>query len=630
MILLDVEGVRKHFGPEPVLDGVTFQVRPGDRIGLVGPNGCGKTTLLRILAGLDEPEAGACRLHASARLGFLEQQAAPAPGRSLYDVAAEGLADLYALQEEALGVAAAMAESDPDEQRRLAARYDHLQHELERREAFNVEHRVRRVLEGLGFAVECFDQPAETLSGGERSRLMLARLLLSEPNLMLLDEPSNHLDIASTEWLEAFLVESSAAMLLVSHDRRFLDKVARRVVELFRGTVEQYAGNYAAYRRQKAERVLVQRRAYERQRAEIAKAEEFIRRNAYGQKHAQAEDRRKKLARIEPVPPPRDIPVPPITFPAARRAGDVVLRAQSLSKRFDRPLFAELSFEILRGQRWAVLGPNGSGKTTLVGCLLGQVEPDEGRARLGHQVAVGYYDQRLARFDDAMTVVDAVRPADRIIEEPQRRSLLARFGLTGDIVFQPVGSLSGGERCRLALARLSAAEANFLVLDEPTNHLDLWAREALEEALRQFDGAVLLVSHDRQFINRVADHLIVLESGRARVVEGDYDMYRRLAAAEGAGSDDRAKPQAVAKPQAGAKPQAARRVRRFPYRKLADLEAEILDHENRIDELHRLLCDGRTQRDGQRVRQFRAEIEEHQARLAGLYEHWEEAADLDG
>ena len=633
MILLEVEGVRKHFGPEPVLDGVTFQVRPGDRIGLVGPNGCGKTTLLGILAGREEPDAGTCRVHASVRLEMLAQQAHFEPGRSLHDEAAEGMAALYALQQEAVAVAEAIARSDEAERARLCARYDHLQHELERQDAFNIDHKIGRVLEGLGFAAERFAQPADTLSGGEQSRLMLAKLLLSEPNVMLLDEPSNHLDIASTEWLEGFLVESSAAMIVVSHDRWFLDRVANRVIELFRGTNEEYAGNYSAYRRQKAERLLVQRRAYERQQTEIAKTEDFIRRNAYGQKHAQAEDRRKKLARIEAVPLPREIHAPPMAFPTARRPGDVVLRVEQLAKSFDRPLFADLSFDIARGQRWAVLGPNGSGKTTLVGCLLGLIEPDAGAARLGHNVDVGYYDQRLDRFDDAQSAVDAVRPRGRLMEEPERRSLLARFGLTGDSVFQPVGSLSGGERCRVALARLSAAEANFLVLDEPTNHLDLWAREALEDTLRGFDGTVLMVSHDRQFINRVADHLIVIEGDRTRVVEGNYETYRRMAAvgADRDGAPD-APPQAVAPqqpPRRGAKPAAGARTRRFPYRKAADLEAEILECEGRIRALQHELADGQTHRDGQRVRRIKAEIAEQQARLPGLYEHWEEAVEFN-
>ena len=298
-------------------------------------------------------------------------------------------------------------------------------------------------------------------------------------------------------------------MLLVSHDRYFLDKVTNRTLELFRGTVDSYRGNFSAYWRQKDERLLVQRRTYEKQQEEIAKAEEFIRRHSYGQKHTQAEDRRKKLERIVPVPPPREITAPPMGFAKADRSGDIVLRAHRLCKSYDRPLFEQLDLELTRAQRWGMLGPNGSGKTTLLRCLLGQVEPDAGQVILGQGVKIAYFDQQLAAMDDDILVVDAVRPEGQLMDEQKRRDLLARFGVTGDTALQTVGSLSGGERCRAALARLAATDANFLILDEPTNHLDLWARDALEQALSRFDGTVLFVSHDRYFVNRLADHLMV-------------------------------------------------------------------------------------------------------------------------
>ena len=407
-------------------------------------------------------------------------------------------------------------------------RYDHLQHELHRQDAYNLDHRIEQVLDGLRFRREAFDQPVASLSGGEQNRLMLAKLLLAEPNVMILDEPSNHLDIDATEWLEGFLVESSAAMIVVSHDRYFLDRVTNRTLELFNGTVDSYTGNFSAYWTQKAERLLVERRTYEKQQIEVEKTKDFIRRNHYGQKHAQAEDRRKKLERIELVPPPREIASPPMSFPSASRGGDIVVRAEGVAKSYDRTLFRDVNVDILRGERWALLGPNGCGKTTLLRCLLGLVEPDEGRISVGQGIVLGYFDQQLAELADDMLVVDAVRPRQNQLNEQQRRSLLARFGLTGDTSLQTVGSLSGGERCRAALARLAGVEANFLVLDEPTNHLDLWARDALEKAISQFDGTVLFVSHDRYFVNRVADHLLMIEPERIRVIEGNYDTYQQL------------------------------------------------------------------------------------------------------
>ncbi len=645
MIVLGVQELRKHYGPEPVLAGVTLEVHPGERVGLVGPNGSGKTTLLRILAGKEEPDGGRFEIHPSVRVGYLEQQPLVAPGRTLWEEARDALAPLVRLQHEAVEVAHALAETrDPDEHRRLAARYDQLQQDLHRLDAYNLDHKIEKVLEGLEFPEKTYRQPIESLSGGEQNRLMLAKLLLAEPELMLLDEPSNHLDIHATEWLEEFLAKHSAAMIVVSHDRYFLDKVTNRTLELFRGTVDGYSGNYSAYWRQKAERLLVQRRAYEKQQHEIAKAEQFIRRHHYGQKHAQAEDRRKKLERIVRVEPPREIAAPAMGFPPAERSGDIVVRAYQIAKSYDRPLFDGLSFELARGQRWGILGPNGSGKTTLLRCLLGQEPPDSGEATLGQGVAVGYFDQHLAAFDDELAVVDAIRPKGKEFDEFQRRSLLARFGLTGDTALQKVGRLSGGERCRAALARLAAEDANFLVLDEPTNHLDLWARDALERSLMEFDGTVLFVSHDRYFVNRVVDHLLVVEPGRFRVVEGNYDTYLDLVqgglAAGASGSKSESKPGSLPAPQrqeraaprekrgpAADKPQP--RKRRFPYRKVADLEAEILERETRLEELHHRLAQPQTHRSADRVRQTKAEIAQQQAALQELYAHWEEAVELN-
>lgn len=632
MILLDVKGVIKHFGPQPVLDGVSFEVRPGEKIGLVGPNGTGKTTLLKILAGQEQCDKGDVQLHASARLGYLEQQPDFHSGRTLWDEATSALESLLALAREAEEVAQALSDAgDESQHKRLASRYDLLQHELERHDVYNLDRKVERVLDGLGFSSSSFQQPVEQLSGGQQNRLLLGKLLLADPDLMLLDEPSNHLDIEATEWLENFLSGSKQALVVVSHDRYFLDKVTNRTLELFHGTADEYTGNFSAYWRQKAERLEVEHRTYERQQESVAKLEDFIRRNLSGQKSAQAKDREKKLARVELVALPREIVAPAMSFPPADRTGDLVLRAEHLSKRYDRPLIEDLSFDLPRGQRWGILGPNGSGKTTLLRCLVGQESLNAGQMHLGAGVRVGYYDQMLHFNDDSAQVLEAIRPAHKEFNDFQRRDLLARFGLKGEMVFQEVGSLSGGERSRAALAQLAASDANFLILDEPTNHLDLWARDALERALLEFNGTVLFVSHDRYFLNRVADHLLVVEPGKFRVIEGNYDFYLHLVreGLAGAKAASQSSPQPV---QAAKKPpptKSGKPKRRFPYRKVAELETEIFEREARIKELHQALLDPDVLRSGQRVRDISTELAEQKATLATLYEHWEEAAELN-
>jgi ATP-binding cassette subfamily F protein 3 len=636
MILLAVHNVTKHFGPEPVLAGVTFEVRPGERVGLVGPNGCGKTTLLKIIAGREEADSGGVQLHASARLGYLEQQPDFAAGGTVWDEAKAALGELLALANEAEDVASALADAaDEGERRRLGARLDRLHQLLHQSSGYHVDHRIERVLHGLGFANETFQQPAVQLSGGQQNRLLLARLLLSDPDLMLLDEPSNHLDLEATQWLEEFLAQSRQALVVVSHDRYFLDKVAGRTFELFDGTVDAYAGNFSAYWKQKEERLVVERRTWERQREEIARMEDFIRRNHYGQKSAQAEDRRKKLARIERVERPREIVPPPMGFPPADRTGDVVVRVERLAKAYDRPLFSNLTVDVCRGERWGILGPNGSGKTTLLRCLVGEERPDDGRVILGAGARIGYFDQRLSFPDPKEPILDAVRPPHKEFVERQRRDVLARFGLVGNIVHQPPSALSGGERNRAALARLAASDANLLILDEPTNHLDLWARDALERALRRFDGTAVLVSHDRYFLNQVVDHLLVVEGDRFRVIEGNYDTYQHLVRVGLAGERERepADPAGSASQNRDGGPAPAddaaprqKPKRKFPHRKLEDLEAEIFQRETRVADLHELLASPDVLRDGERVKETKAELVEQQQALALLYEHWEDAA----
>ena len=633
MILLSAQSLTKHFGPDPVLSGITFDLHSGQRVGLVGPNGTGKTTLLKILAGRETADAGDVDVHATVRIGYLQQHADFIAGRTVWDEAREAMRDLIALAKRSEDVAFAIsATNDPSERTRLETEFDQLQHELHQREGYTLDHKLERVLEGLGFNRDTFSQDVTHLSGGQQNRLLLAKLLLAEPEILLLDEPNNHLDIAATEWLEEYLVKSSQAMLVVSHDRYFLDKVTEHTLELFHGTTDRYKGNFSTYWRQKLERLEVQRRTYDKQQTEISKMEDFVRRHHAGQKHQQAEDRRKKLERIERVEPPREIIAPTMAFPKATRTGDIVLRVEHVSKQYADWLFRDVQFDLQRGERWGILGPNGSGKTTLLRCLLGEVKPDEGNIIWGTGVQVGYFDQLLQQLDDETPVVDAIRPTHKEFVEKERRDLLARFGLTGDLAFQTVESLSGGERNRAALAQLAATDANVLVLDEPTNHLDLWARDALESTLREFAGTVLFVSHDRYFLNRVADHVLVLEPDRVSIIDGNYDAYLYRIRQRDL---DTSVIQHDTKTQSGnastrrAREKPPRQKRKFPYRKLEELEMEILEHETRIEQIHSELVSPEVLRDGQQVKALQTELQQLQDKLAELYEHWEEAVELN-
>jgi ATP-binding cassette subfamily F protein 3 len=635
MLLLSCTRLCRGFDEGPLFEDVGFELFAGDRVGLVGPNGAGKTTLLRLLAGLDTPDDGEVRLHAGARAGLLEQKPTVRPGHSLFAEAKSALDELVAAHDDLVRAAEALAHArDEAEHRALTARYERLDELLRHHDAYNLDHRVEAVLDGLGFSRDDYHRPVETFSGGQHRRLMLARLLLAAPDVLLLDEPSNHLDIAATRWLEDYLVRQREAMLIVSHDRCFLDRVVTKVFELNARRIVSYPGNYQSYWRLRQERYQQQLRTWQAQQEYIARQEEYIRRVHYGQLHKQAQSRQKVLDKLERVERPTLIDSPRMHFGPVRRAGDVVLEVEDLSKAYDRPLFSGLSFTLLRGQRLGILGANGSGKTTLLRILMGWEPPDAGQVRHGHLVHFAYLDQHLHVLPDDQPVLRAIWPeGDPGVTEQSLRDLLGRFGLAGDQVHQKVGELSGGERSRAALARLVAQGGNVLVLDEPTNHLDLWACDALEEALLEFEGTVIVVSHDRWFLNRVVDQLIVLEPGRAQVIHGNYDTYERMTASQppSARVPESGGGPPVDRPRASSEPAPAprRKKRRFPYRKLEDLEAEIAAEETRLRELEQLLASPDLYRQGERVKETTRSFEETKAKLKHLYEHWEEAAELN-
>lgn len=638
MILASAAGLGRQYTGDPVFTDLGFEIRAGERIGLVGPNGAGKTSLMRLLAGLDQPDMGRLNVRAGVRVSLLRQQPDFDPAMTLFEVARSGLASLLELQNELEEAARELAEADDDRDReRASRRYADIQDRIEHQDAYAIEHRIEEVLEGLRFERADYHRPAGTFSGGQQSRLMLARLLLESPDLMLLDEPTNHLDVASTSWLETYLSKQPTGMVIVSHDRYFLDATVTTIWELYQGRVDVYPGNYSQYWSLRDERAKVLERKAEKQASEAAHLQKFIDKFSAGTRATQAKDRAKKLEKLlsEDIELMRDISGPPMGFDEVDRSGDIVIEAKDLSKRYDKPLFQRLNLSVLRGQCVAVMGPNGAGKSTLVKALIGRVKPDEGEVRLGHKVTVGYYDQGLESLPDDTTVLRAVWPDDDPSWlQTDVRALLGRFGLSGELANQPVGTLSGGEKGKAALARLAATGANLLVMDEPTNHLDIWSCDALERSIREFEGTVIVVSHDRYFLNQVADRLIVVDEGRARVVDGDYETYRRLleqqAEAEAAKQRARADREPASKEKGrndrpGDGAPASKKKRKYPFRKASDLEKEIAEVEAELAELEQALGLPETWKDADRARRSQERYDELAESIKALYEHWEEA-----
>ncbi len=633
MLLMSCEGLTRGFDRGPLFEDVDFELYHGERVGLVGPNGAGKTTLLKILAGLDTPDHGDVRLHAGARTSFLQQHPDFSSGRTLFEVAKSAFDEILQAHDEMVRTAEQLAEAADEIARKpLAAKYDRLHELLRHQDAWVVDHKVEEVLHGLGFQSADFNRSLTTFSGGQQRRVLLAQLLLAGHDIMLLDEPSNHLDIDCTCWLEGYLAQQPQAMLIVSHDRYFLDKVCTKIFELHDKRITAYPGNFKQYMRLRQERYERELKEFEAQKEYIEKQEEYIRRVHYGQLAKQAQSRRKALDRIERVEQPTTIQAPKMHFGPVVRTGDVVFEAVDLTMAFgDNVLFRDLNFALPRGKRMGIMGPNGSGKTSLLKILLGELEPTSGEVRRGTHVDPGYLDQHLKILPDDKPVLRAVWPSpDPDVDEKKMRDLLGRFGLSGEIVEQNVGALSGGERSRACLAKLVAMGVNVLVLDEPTNHLDVWACEALEDALLEYEGTSIVVSHDRYFLNRVVDLLTVVGNGSAQVVHGNYDTYELLRAAQEAAAKNAPTKRAASetsRPSFPTKP--PKRKRKFPYRKLDDLESEIVAAETQVKRLEESLATPELYRDAAKFSTAMRDFEETKAKLQQLYDHWEEAEELN-
>jgi ATP-binding cassette subfamily F protein 3 len=530
MPLLVANNLRKSFGSLDVLMGVNATLSAGEKVGLVGPNGQGKTTLLRLLLGRQEPTEGSVDRVSGIRMGYLPQDP-PAPrDLTLWDAMIQAVAEITRLEEQMAELQHRLAERPDDS--RLVEQFGRVQLRFETLGGYSYRTRLEMLLEHLRFPREMFDQPLSQLSGGQRSRAMLAELLARDPDVLMLDEPTNHLDMETVEWLESYLKSAHPAMIVVSHDRYFLDRLVGKTWEISFGKLEAFKGNYSAYVQKRRERFEQRMRQWEAQQDYIARTEEFIRRNLAGQRTKEAQGRRSRLERFlaeEAIEKPREHHGIDLEFHPARTTGRKVLELRELAVGYsaDAPLAQAERLEVSRGERIAILGPNGSGKTTLLRTLMGSLDPLVGQVRFGANVEKGYLSQthgELVGEDDLMTSVLRAEPGLRTEDV---RNLLGSLHFSGDDASKKVSELSGGQRSRVVLARLMATRANVLLLDEPTNHLDLPSCETLQEALRSFDGTVLMVSHDRYLIEAVATRIWVLVDGEIRDIPGSWEAYVR-------------------------------------------------------------------------------------------------------
>ncbi len=515
--MIALQSVSKHYGRQALLADASFQLNPGEKVGLVGPNGAGKSTIFRLLAGEEGADGGEVQVPRDLTLGYFRQDVGEASERTVLDEATRGCGRVGELHHELEELEAALADPErADELDAILERFGEVQGEYQQRGGYELEARTREVLAGLGFADDQVDGPVAALSGGWRMRVGLAQILIGDPEVLLLDEPTNHLDLESILWLEQYLKDRRAALLMTCHDRDFLDRVVTRIVELDAGTLTSHTGGYAAYEEARALRARQDEAAYTRQRAMLKKEERFIERfEKHAAKAAQVQSRAKKLEKIDKLEPPKRRVLVPFEFAQPPRSGNDVVTLAGVSKRYgERLLYDAFDFEVKRGERWCVMGVNGAGKTTLLKMVAGVVEPDAGTVKLGASLKLGYFAQSaLEVLDPDQTVWEVIDGAFPLASTASKRNLLGGFDFPGDEIDKPVRVLSGGERSRLVLARMLYDPPNFLVLDEPTNHLDLVTKEMLVKTLARFDGTMLFVSHDRAFLRGLASRVLDLSGG---------------------------------------------------------------------------------------------------------------------
>lgn len=650
MIILSANNITKIYGTDVIIDKAGFHVNAGDKVGIVGRNGAGKTTLLNMLTGELSIDEGEFFVSQNTRIGYLKQRDNFFKDDTVKEAMDHIFDHLHKLEEEIHKAADAVADN-PDDMR-LQEKLDALQREYELKGGYTYKSEITGILSSMAFGPEFYHKKISSLSGGERTRLALAALLLEKPGLLLLDEPTNHLDIGTLKWLEQYLSSYKGTIMIVSHDRYFLDKTVNRIFELENHKVYCYDGNYTAFAEKKSRRRESELRAYNNQQREIARQEEMIRRMKQHNTEKlvkRAQSREKRLGHVERLSRPEaEIGRMRIHFKQNFKSGNDVIIAEKLSKEFGRGterklLFNNVDLDIKRGERICIVGPNGVGKTTLLRMIIGELSPTEGRLKTGHNVAFGYYDQGQLLLNESNTVLEELKESYRLYTDTEMRSILGRFLFRGDDVFLPVGSLSGGEKARLSLLKMMLSGANTLILDEPTNHLDIDSKEVFEEALLEFPGTAIIVSHDRYFLQRIPTRILELTHEGINEYLGKYDYYAEKKEQMGSGKkylNDMREESAAAMEAAqqgartnltAAEQRALNKKReaeeRRRIRHLEKLETEIAELEKQDAELQQQLCCEANMNDYGLLTELSNRRERVLARLSEVYEEWAESGE---
>ncbi|OAA93492.1 ABC-F family ATP-binding cassette domain-containing protein [Clostridium coskatii] len=634
MVVLSCNNIHKSYGIEIILENITFNINDGEKVGLIGPNGAGKSTLFNILTGKINYDSGNLFIDKAKTVGYLTQHLSLDSSNTIYDEMLTVFQDLINLENKLNKLEALMNEpydaKNEEYRNKLIDKYTTCSELYTNRGGYTYKAEINRVLSGLGFQENEFLDPITVLSGGKKTRVALCKLLLSKPDIILLDEPTNHLDLDAIEWLEEYLKSYKGTIIIISHDRYFLDAITQSTMELINGHINFYNGNYTTSLELKQKNYEVQLKAYNMQQIEIKKQEEIIEKyRSFNREKSikAAESRQKMLDKIDRLAAPdKDEKIKGITFKTQINSGNDVLHVENLSKSFDKKLlFKNLNFDIKKGEKTALIGENGRGKTTLFKIILGKLEQDDGLCKLGKNVLVGYYDQEQSDLNIEKTIIDEVWDSFPKLTTTEIRNALASFLFTGDDVFKKISSLSGGEKCRINLLKLILSKSNFLLLDEPTNHLDITSREALEEALLNYDGTVLVISHDRYFLNKSVNKIYELNENGAKEYLGNYTYYvekkknpLRFEMEEEQSSKTKTQIQHDKK-----KKKELEKSKREKKSKVKNIEEEISNLEDHVLELQKKLCLEEVYSNPEKSSAVNKELLDTQNEIETLYADWD-------